>query len=103
MDARCLQSLMLMIWSASWLLQRCSSILRPRVLLARGWRRAMRRLRREQVKAASVWHEVLDRGQVRRPEGVRVRTGDFRIVYEVQDEVLVVLLLAAGRDIYRGR
>ncbi|GAC1379840.1 MAG: type II toxin-antitoxin system RelE/ParE family toxin [Marmoricola sp.] len=35
----------------------------------------------------------------------RVRTGDYRIVYEIHDEVLVVLVLAAGhrRDIYRGR
>ena len=34
----------------------------------------------------------------------RVRTGDYRIVYEVHDEVLLVLVLAVGhrRDIYRG-
>lgn len=33
----------------------------------------------------------------------RVRTGNYRIVYEVHDEVMVVLLLAVGhrRDIYR--
>ncbi len=33
----------------------------------------------------------------------RVRTGDYRIVYEVEDEVLVVLVLRLGhrRDIYR--
>ncbi len=35
----------------------------------------------------------------------RVRTGDYRIVYEVHDGVLLVLVLAVGhrRDIYRRR
>ena len=35
----------------------------------------------------------------------RVRTGDYRIVYEIDDGVLVVLVLAVGhrRDIYRQR
>lgn len=35
----------------------------------------------------------------------RVRTGDYRIVYEIQDQVLLVLVLAVGhrRDIYRTR
>jgi mRNA interferase RelE/StbE len=34
----------------------------------------------------------------------RVRTGDYRIVYEIHDQVLLVLVLAVGhrRDIYRG-
>lgn len=33
----------------------------------------------------------------------RVRTGDFRIIYEVHDEVLLVLVVAVGhrRDIYQ--
>lgn len=33
----------------------------------------------------------------------RVRTGDFRIVYEIHDRELVVLVLAIGhrRDVYR--
>jgi mRNA interferase RelE/StbE len=33
----------------------------------------------------------------------RVRTGDYRIVYEIQDQVLVFLVLALGhrREIYR--
>jgi mRNA interferase RelE/StbE len=33
----------------------------------------------------------------------RVRTGDYRIVYEVQDQVLVVLVVAVGhrREVYR--
>ena len=33
----------------------------------------------------------------------RVRTGDFRIVYEIQDERLLVLVLSAGhrREIYQ--
>jgi mRNA interferase RelE/StbE len=35
----------------------------------------------------------------------RVRTGDYRIVYEIDDGVLVVLAVAVGhrREIYRGR
>lgn len=35
----------------------------------------------------------------------RVRTGDYRIVYEIDDGVLVVLVLAVGhrREIYRQR
>lgn len=34
---------------------------------------------------------------------LRVRTGDYRIVYEIHDDVLLVLVLAVGhrRDIYR--
>ena len=34
----------------------------------------------------------------------RVRTGDYRIVYEIHDRVLLVLVLAIGhrRDIYRA-
>ncbi len=33
----------------------------------------------------------------------RVRTGDFRVVYEIHDQVLVVLVVALGhrREIYR--
>lgn len=35
----------------------------------------------------------------------RVRTGDYRIVYEIYDRMLVVLVVALGhrRDIYRAR
>jgi len=35
----------------------------------------------------------------------RVRTGDYRIVYEIRDEVLLVLVVAVGhrRDIYQHR
>ncbi|MDO5629300.1 MAG: type II toxin-antitoxin system RelE/ParE family toxin [Mobilicoccus sp.] len=35
----------------------------------------------------------------------RVRTGDYRIVYEVHDGVLLILVLAVGhrREIYRRR
>lgn len=35
----------------------------------------------------------------------RVRTGDYRIVYEIRDQVLVLLVLAVGhrREIYRRR
>ncbi|WP_131764816.1 type II toxin-antitoxin system RelE family toxin [Candidatus Protofrankia californiensis] len=33
----------------------------------------------------------------------RVRTGDYRIVYDIQDEELIVLAVAVGhrRDVYR--
>jgi mRNA interferase RelE/StbE len=35
----------------------------------------------------------------------RVRTGDYRIVYEIHDGQLLVLVLAVGhrREVYRGR
>lgn len=35
----------------------------------------------------------------------RVRTGDYRIVYEIEDQELLVLVLKVGhrRQIYRGR
>lgn len=35
----------------------------------------------------------------------RVRTGDFRIVYEIQEQVLLVLVVAVGhrREIYQRR
>jgi mRNA interferase RelE/StbE len=35
----------------------------------------------------------------------RVRTGDYRIVYEIRDSVLLVLVVAVGhrRDIYQHR
>ncbi len=49
-----------------------------------------------------------------RPQGVeklagdenayRVRVGDYRIIYEIRDEVLLVMVLKVGhrRDVYRG-
>lgn len=35
----------------------------------------------------------------------RVRTGDYRIIYQIHDNVLLVLVVAVGhrRDIYRDR
>lgn len=35
----------------------------------------------------------------------RVRTGDYRVVYEIQDDALVLLVLAIAhrRDVYRQR
>jgi len=35
----------------------------------------------------------------------RVRTGDYRVVYEIQDRILLVLVVAVGhrRNIYRRR
>lgn len=49
-----------------------------------------------------------------RPQGVeklageqdayRVRSGDYRIIYEIRDDILLVMVLKVGhrRDIYRG-
>lgn len=38
------------------------------------------------------------------PGELRVRTGDYRIVYEIQDDQLLVLVVRLGhrRDVYRG-
>jgi mRNA interferase RelE/StbE len=35
----------------------------------------------------------------------RVRVGDYRIIYEIQNEVLIILIVKIGhrRDIYRNR
>lgn len=35
----------------------------------------------------------------------RVRTGDFRVIYDIDDGVLVILIIAVGhrREIYRAR
>jgi mRNA interferase RelE/StbE len=35
-------------------------------------------------------------------DGYRIRQGNYRIVYEIQDQILTVLILAAGhrKDIY---
>ncbi len=35
----------------------------------------------------------------------RIRVGDYRVIYEVQDTVLVVLVIRVGHrgDVYRGR
>jgi len=38
-------------------------------------------------------------------ERYRVRRGSYRIVYEIQDDVLLVMVVRVGhrRDVYRGR
>jgi mRNA interferase RelE/StbE len=37
------------------------------------------------------------------PKGLwRIRVGDFRIVYEIQDKQLVVVSVANRREVYRG-
>ena len=35
----------------------------------------------------------------------RVRTGNYRVVYEIKEEILLVLILAVGhrRDVYRAK
>jgi mRNA interferase RelE/StbE len=56
---------------------------------------------------------LLDLQTEPRPPGVkklddhtyRIRVGDYRILYEIQDQVLIVLVLKVGhrRDVYRRR
>ena len=84
-----------------------------RVTLAPAARRQIRKLdppTRRRVQAAL---ELLAE-EPRPPAGTqlvggagewRVRVGDFRIIYEIHDRDLVVLVLAAGhrREIYRDR
>lgn len=38
-------------------------------------------------------------------EGYRLRVGDYRVLYEVQDDVLLVLVVRVGhrREVYRKR
>lgn len=38
------------------------------------------------------------------PDGYRLRVGDYRVIYEIQGERLVVLVLRVGhrREVYRG-
>jgi mRNA interferase RelE/StbE len=58
-------------------------------------------------------HHLLDLQVEPRPPGVkkldadtyRLRVGDYRILYEIQDQVLIVLVLKVGhrRDVYRRR
>lgn len=40
--------------------------------------------------------------KLRRREGYRIRQGNYRIIYEIHDNILTVLILAAGhrKDIY---
>ena len=42
--------------------------------------------------------------KLRGDAGWRIRVGDYRILYDIQDDVLIVTVLRAGhrRDIYRG-
>jgi mRNA interferase RelE/StbE len=84
-----------------------------RVTLAPAARRQIRKLdppARRRVQAALELLSV----EPRPPAGAqlvggagewRVRVGDYRIVYEIHDRELVVLVLAAGhrREIYRNR
>ncbi|MBX3176526.1 MAG: type II toxin-antitoxin system RelE/ParE family toxin [Candidatus Hydrogenedentes bacterium] len=39
------------------------------------------------------------------PNTYRIRVGDYRIVYEIQDAVLIVLVIRVGhrREVYRDR
>lgn len=77
---------------------------------------AARRLRKLDSRARLCVQAVVELlAQEPRPSGAkklvggrgewRVRTGDYRIVYEVHDGVLLVLALAVGhrREVYRRR
>ncbi len=63
-----------------------------------------------------VGHAIDALGQEPRPPGAkllagtrqptwRIRVGDYRILYEIHDDYLIVLVVGAGhrRDVYRGR
>ena len=73
--------------------------------------RSLRKLERAvQVRIA---HVIDSLGVNPRPRGVvklsanenlyRVRTGDYRIIYSIEDDVLIVLVVALGhrREVYR--
>ncbi|MEO5608439.1 MAG: type II toxin-antitoxin system RelE/ParE family toxin [Ornithinibacter sp.] len=77
---------------------------------------AVRQLRKLDPAARRRIHAALELlGEQPRPSGAkklvggvgewRARTGDYRIVYEIHDDVLLVLVVAVGRrrDIYRRR
>ncbi|MGL5866065.1 MAG: type II toxin-antitoxin system RelE family toxin [Dermatophilaceae bacterium] len=54
---------------------------------------------REEPRPRGATHLVAGSGEW------RVRTGDYRVVYDITDDVLLVLVVAVGhrRDIYRRR
>ncbi|WP_353508807.1 type II toxin-antitoxin system RelE/ParE family toxin [Intrasporangium sp.] len=84
-----------------------------RIELSPGAARQLRKLDGDARRRVQAAVELL--GQDPRPAGAkklvggegewRVRTGDYRIVYEVNDGVLLVLVLSVGhrREIYRRR
>lgn len=83
------------------------------VLVAPAAARQLRKLDHQARRRVQAAVELL--AQDPRPPGARelaggegdwrVRTGDYRIIYEIQDRVLVVLVVAVGhrRDIYNRR
>jgi mRNA interferase RelE/StbE len=85
-------------------------VTRYRVEVTPASRRSLRRLDRQAQRRVQAAIELLATDP--RPPGakalqgrrgyIRVRTGDYRIVYTVRDEVLLVLVVALGhrREIY---
>lgn len=85
--------------------------MRYAVKLRPGAARALRQLPREDQKRIGARIDAL--GARPRPAGVkqlagperlyRVRIGDFRIVYQIRDDVLLVLVVRIGhrREVYR--
>lgn len=84
-----------------------------RIELAPAAARQLRKLDRTAQRRVQAAIELL--ADVPRPGGARklvggdgewrVRTGDYRIVYEIHDDVLLILVVAIGhrRDIYERR
>jgi mRNA interferase RelE/StbE len=84
-----------------------------RIDLAPAALRQLRKLDRTAQKRVQAAIELL--AEQPRPSGAtklaggdgewRVRTGDYRIVYEITDEVLLILVVAVGhrREVYRRR
>lgn len=57
----------------------------------------------ETARRSIVEPVVIERRALRRRDGMRVCVGDYRIIYTVQDDVLVVVVVDLGhrREVYR--
>ena len=76
------------------------------VELAPAAKRQVRKL--DRAIQERIIRRIEELGKDPRPPGVentyRVRLGEYRIVYEIQDKILVVLVLKVGhrKEVYRG-
>lgn len=76
-----------------------------RQLRAIGRQDAMRLLTAITPLGDDPWRDDADVKKLSGHDGLyRIRVGDFRVVYEVRGDVLVILVLHIGnrRDVYRG-
>ena len=75
--------------------------------VAKGLRRMDRAEARRVVEAAETLSEDPRPSNAQKVQGtpyLRIRVGSYRVVYEVRDEALVVLVVKVGhrREVYRG-